>query len=202
MPRASDAQRELERRRRISATMRGRMPKNIGMIAGWNKGKSAPWAAANLGEFARSGSKPWNKGLEGAQVSWSKGKKLPERSGANHPNWKGGRYASRKRWLEKNREKKNFWNLQRQARKLKAEGSHTLLEWELLKMQFGYKCLGCGEKKPLTQDHITPLSQGGSDYIWNIQPLCKGCNSSKGAKRIFYWVQKNSKTGFLVTKRS
>lgn len=36
----------------------------------WNKGKPAPWAKHNL--FA-VGHTPWNKGLTGKQVCWSKG---------------------------------------------------------------------------------------------------------------------------------
>ncbi len=36
------------------------------------------------------GRKVWNKGLVGVQKSPNKGKKLPERSGVNSSNWKGG----------------------------------------------------------------------------------------------------------------
>jgi 5-methylcytosine-specific restriction endonuclease McrA len=70
----------------------------------------------------------------------------------------------------------------RYAREKGAEGSHTLTEWESLKKQFNYRCAICGEIKPLTIDHIIPLSKGGSDYISNIQPLCRNCNSKKNNK--------------------
>jgi len=73
----------------------------------------------------------------------------------------------------------------RYAREKGAEGSHTLLEWQMLKFTHCYKCAICGEKKPLTKDHIIPLSKGGSDNITNIQPLCRNCNSKKHTKIIY-----------------
>ena len=68
-----------------------------------------------------------------------------------------------------------------------AIGSHTFGEWQLLKKQHGYRCPYCGKKEPeikLTQDHIIPLSKGGSDFIENIQPLCRSCNCKKYNKII------------------
>jgi len=67
----------------------------------------------------------------------------------------------------------------RYAREKGAEGNHTLNEWEGLKKKYNYCCAICGERKPLTKDHIIPLSEGGTDYIDNIQPLCRNCNSKK-----------------------
>ena len=89
--------------------------------------------------------------------------------------------------------KKKMSEAHRRIKKLKAEGSHTFGEWELLKKQYGYICSCCGRKEPfnqrikyLTEDHIIPLSKGGSDYIENIQPLCMHCNSKKHTKIIKY----------------
>jgi 5-methylcytosine-specific restriction endonuclease McrA len=80
-------------------------------------------------------------------------------------------------------------NRNRRARRVKAEGSHTLEETlELLDKQ-DYKCNCCGEdiheKRHL--DHIMPLSLGGSNWIENLQWLCPFCNSSKSDKHPDEW---------------
>ena len=72
----------------------------------------------------------------------------------------------------------------RYARERGSKGSHTLTEWQELKKEYDYKCAVCGQEKPLTKDHIVPLSEGGTDYIDNIQPLCRSCNSKKWKKII------------------
>lgn len=80
-------------------------------------------------------------------------------------------------------------NLRRVARKLNAQGDHTFEQWEDLKMKYGYKCVSCLMEEPsifLTEDHIIPLIKGGSDYIENIQPLCKSCNCKKHTKATNY----------------
>lgn len=67
----------------------------------------------------------------------------------------------------------------RKALKRKAEGKFTAQEWIALCEAYGNKCIACGEVRPLTVDHIKPLSKGGRNDISNIQPLCHSCNSKK-----------------------
>lgn len=44
--------------RKLSESKKGKMPKNINQIAGWNKGKGAPWAFKNL--IIKKGKEHWN----------------------------------------------------------------------------------------------------------------------------------------------
>lgn len=77
----------------------------------------------------------------------------------------------------------------RRASKAKAGGSFTQQEWHDLCAFYDYTCLRCGKQEPdvkLTVDHVVPLSQGGSNDISNLQPLCRTCNTSKHAKTVDY----------------
>ncbi len=97
------------------------------------------------------------------------------------PTWKGGiiPYEAHRRWVKKNPKRMAHLKARRYARKKNAEGSHTFEEWRELCKKFNQKCAKCGKKKKLTKDHIKPLSAGGTDFINNIQPLCRSCNSRK-----------------------
>src|SRR5215217_1046006 len=64
-------------------------------------------------------------------------------------------------------------SLRRRIKKLGVGDSHTVAQWHALCAEYDHRCLGCGgTDKPLTRDHIIPLSLGGTDYIDNLQPLC------------------------------
>jgi len=92
------------------------------------------------------------------------------------------RYEQCKKQRKKHPERYRFYHRRYISRKRGAKGSHTLEEWQELKQQFNFTCWMCGRSEPeikLTEDHIIPLSKGGSDYIENIQPLCGSCNSRK-----------------------
>lgn len=117
----------------------------------------------------------------------------------------------RKKNADKNRERKRKWNSENYAEKIKpyqqkyrqehkeekyasnrkyrnlklnCEGSHTESEWRILLEFYGNRCLACNSKENLSRDHVVPLSKGGTDYIENIQSLCKSCNSKKKDKEI------------------
>ena len=45
-----------------------------------------------------------------------------------------------------------------------------------------YRCVSCGgwfSKSQITVDHRIPKRDGGTDDLWNLQPMCRSCNSSK-----------------------
>ena len=106
-------------------------------------------------------------------AEWMRGRYV----GENHRRWRGG-YRNH---LMHNRDRRII--------KKSAEGVHTLEQWEDLKHKFDYACLRCRRVEPeitLSEDHIIPLSKGGSNNIDNIQPLCRSCNSSKNDRVIDY----------------
>ncbi len=76
----------------------------------------------------------------------------------------------------------------RRALALGTPGPHfTGAEWEGLVEDRLYCCVACGQTDVmLVPDHIIPLSKGGENAIWNIQPLCGECNASKGTAVAVY----------------
>jgi 5-methylcytosine-specific restriction endonuclease McrA len=74
----------------------------------------------------------------------------------------------------------------RNHRKRGNGGSYTADEWQALCVKYNYRCVCCRQVKPLTVDHVIPISQGGTSLIDNLQPLCRECNSKKGIQAIDY----------------
>lgn len=111
-------------------------------------------------------------------------------------NYKDRKKIVQSEWNKNNWEKVLFISKTRKRRVRYAEGKHTLDEWNKLKELFNYICPCCGKSEPeikLTEDHIIPISKGGSNYIHNIQPLCGSCNCKKFTKTIEYKPLNTSK---------
>lgn len=60
-------------------------------------------------------------------------------------------------------------------------------DWRRLVARHGGRCAYCREVKPLTRDHVIPVSKGGRHAIGNILPACQSCNSSKRDALLIYW---------------
>ena len=88
-------------------------------------------------------------------------------------------------WKQANPEKRRAHTRTRYARD-RACGAFTADEWFVLCFACGFRCLCCGEVKPLSPDHVVPVSRGGSSYLHNIQPLCLVCNQRKYTSTIDY----------------
>lgn len=167
----------------------------------WNKGKLTSDKTRKKQSLARLGKKPWNFGLtvkderiarlieKGAKTKtgrkWTDKQRavLPEtQRGEKSHLWKGGLMLNKsyQQWRKRQAEI-------HRRNKIKIAGVHTFQEWILLKKKFDFTCLDCRRKEPeirLTEDHIIPISKGGSNTIENIQPLCASCNSRKNTKII------------------
>lgn len=100
-------------------------------------------------------------------------------------------------WLATHPEKNSSYCARRRARLYNAPiNDFTAQQWRDLKEIFQYRCAYCGKKpKRLQQDHITPLSKGGSHTLSNIVPACPSCNGTKQAGPVLRPVQPLLLTG-------
>ncbi len=70
----------------------------------------------------------------------------------------------------------------RRAIEMGARGSHTVTEWKKILQRHGKKCAHCGCQGRLEKDHVIPLARGGTNFAFNLQPLCRKCNATKNAR--------------------
>jgi len=94
--------------------------------------------------------------------------------------------ARMKEYQHNNLDKFRVHRHKREALQRDSEGSYTEKEWLDLCESYGNICLRCKKNKLLTVDHVIPITKKGTNYISNIQPLCRGCNSIKGTNTTDY----------------
>jgi 5-methylcytosine-specific restriction endonuclease McrA len=96
-------------------------------------------------------------------------------------------YARVKAWRAANPVAFMVQQANRRALKRQAPGYFTAEEWLDRLADYGGTCPCCLKRRKLTVDHIVPLAEGGTNWIWNIQPLCLRCNSAKGNRHATYY---------------
>ena len=101
---------------------------------------------------------------------------------------KGSRRVSA--WRSRHPQKYCFQQARHRAAKRNAPlHDFTDTQWLAMLAHYEHRCVYCKptcqacarKTHELTQDHITPLSKGGSHTLANIVPACRSCNSSKQA---------------------
>jgi 5-methylcytosine-specific restriction endonuclease McrA len=153
-----------------------------------NRAKGRAWREKNGPSADRARAKKWRE-------------KNPEKVRASNANLAAEQkklgYPAHKKWVEENREHlrayereyRRKWRIKypdkaaarrhrQRARKSKAPGHHTGAELAELRLQFGGLCVYCGGLST-TFDHLIPLFRGGANFIWNLAPACRPCNSRK-----------------------
>lgn len=121
---------------------------------------------------------------EGGMINRRMEKEREEREGIRIARVAAASKGKEKRWqgTPQYPDEEGLTNSQRRSRRLanaRLIARHSEAEWEALR-DFCAGCVRCGIDGHLVKDHITPIYQGGSDGIDNVQPLCPSCNSSKG----------------------
>lgn len=91
-------------------------------------------------------------------------------------------------WRQENKEQFKGYMRTAYLRRKEADGITTSEQWQAI-IDFycpDNKCLACGKtfnseviEDKLTQDHVIPVSKGGSNWPENMQPICYSCNCSK-----------------------
>jgi 5-methylcytosine-specific restriction endonuclease McrA len=96
------------------------------------------------------------------------------------------RRAQSREWLRAHPEY-NRLNFQRYRARLKGVAATlTEAEWRGILTFFGHACAYClRTDRPLTQDHVIPVSRGGEHTAENVVPACLSCNAKKGNRPIF-----------------
>lgn len=99
--------------------------------------------------------------------------------------------ANSKVWAQTHPKEVRVMQERHRSRKLNAPVIDlTVEEWTQILKAYEYRCAYCGqEEEKLQQDHVIPLSRGGSHTASNIVPACKSCNASKNDRTVEEWIE-------------
>jgi hypothetical protein len=77
------------------------------------------------------------------------------------------------------------------------------IAWQVYERD-GYRCRYCGEKRPLTVDHVILWEAGGATVEPNLVSACRRCNKLRGSMPYDQWMnspQYNSVNGGLTAQQ-
>ena len=81
-----------------------------------------------------------------------------------------------RKWRAKNVEKSRSYPKKRRALQEQA-ATYFVTDSDLKSLEA--PCFACASTDSVHQDHIIPITRGGTHGIGNLRPMCKPCNSSK-----------------------
>jgi 5-methylcytosine-specific restriction endonuclease McrA len=110
--------------------------------------------------------------------------KIRESQRESYERHKESRRAKYKTYRKLHPEVKQVSEARRYARKKGARGNFGVRQWRAICAAYGHLCLACKAHKPLTVDHVIPISKDGFDCVCNIQPLCLQCNVKKNVRTV------------------
>lgn len=125
-------------------------------------------------EIKRLKSEKFRASVKAYAETWTQteaGKESRKRRLAKFDKTEKGRAAAKRR------------NAVRRARGRLIVSTLTAAEWTSIVIQHGHACAYCRAEfsadRPVTLDHVTPISKGGHHIAANVVPACRPCNSAK-----------------------
>ena len=87
--------------------------------------------------------------------------------------------ARHRRYFQSPKGKAAMLRKAHKRRPLVIQATVTADEWEEIQRKQKHRCIYCGQKLPLTMEHLIPISKGGQHIASNLAAACRPCNSRR-----------------------
>lgn len=168
---------ELERQKRKAESNRRWRQANIGRVRKMERERRRRWREENR-EISRQ------KARDYREVHLDE---CRERNRSYYHRNRDTMRSQNARWYREHPEKNRLNQKMRRARKSGTADNISPVQWDGILKTYDYRCAYCRSERPLTMDHLMPLSRGGKHCRDNIVPACIRCNCSKGPKTPLEW---------------